>query len=214
MSTEWIWGRTLDPRLAQAAEYSWKKWMESGMVQRWLQLQSEGVAAAAEARLAAGIAHLRMSSMIVGAGGLFLTLVVPLGVWVGGFVALGAGYAEARNLVRNENFESGFSQGFVTGLLKWEWHQAVSRFGKFSPGQKNPFDESLGYIAANAYNDGLRSGYTHAVFFDDATRKKLLSQLKSHAPHAAAGQWTRLDQISYVIDLASAGRRTGVFRAA
>jgi hypothetical protein len=63
-------------------------------------------------------------------------------------------------------------------------HFAVLRF---SPGQLNPFDESLGYIAANAHNDGLRAGYIHGAGMDDVATKALLHRLRSLSPHTEAG---------------------------
>ena len=169
---------------------------------------------AAEARAAALVAEiskLRAASIVAGGGGLALTLGVPMGAWVGVWAALGAPYAQATALVRNENFQSGFSQGFVTGLLKWDWSHTVARFGKFSPGV-NTVDSSLGFVASNAFNGGLRTGYEHAHLLDDAKKKEILGQLKSASPNTKAGNWSRLDQISYVIDLAAAGRKNSLFR--
>lgn len=201
-----------DERLLRAADYVFKRWIESPIIQRWLAMRADAVAAAADARLAMGIAQLRNASLLAGAGDLALTLGLPLAVWVGVFAAMGAPYAEARALVKNENFQSGFSQGFVTGLLKWEWQQAISRFFKFAPGQMNPFDESLGFIAANAYNDGLRAGYVHACRLDEANKKAILHKLRSLSPNTTAHDWGRLDQISYVIELAAAGRSNHFFK--
>jgi hypothetical protein len=205
-------GASPDQRLLQAADYAFREWLKSPLIQRALALNSASAAATAEARLAMGMAQLRASSLLIGGANLALTAGVPLAVWVGVFAAMGAPYAEARALVRNENFQSGFSQGFVTGLLKWEWQQTTSRFFKFSPGQINPYDASLSYIGANAHNEGLRAGYVHASRLDEVARKAILNRLKSLSPGTKAGRWDRLDQISYVIDLASAGRRNQVFK--
>jgi hypothetical protein len=205
------YGPDNDERLLRAADYVYRRFVESPMIQRWLAMHAAAVAAASQARLAAGIAQLRSASLLVGAAELAVTLGVPLAVWVGVFAAIGAPYAEARALVRNENFQSGFSQGFVTGLLKWEWQHAVSRFLKFFA-KTNPFDESLGYVAANAYNEGLRAGYLHAIALNETGRTAILGRLKSLSPGTAQGNWDRLHQISYVIDLASAGRRNRIFR--
>jgi hypothetical protein len=198
----------------KTAEIAYKRLMASPLIARALQLAEASDAAVVEARLAAGMAKLRTSSLLIGAADLALTAGVPLAVWVGVFAAMGAPYAEAQALVRNENFQSGFSQGFVIGLLKWSWDHAVARFGKFSPGHTNVMDQSLSFVAANAYNEGLRSGYMHGRILDDATKKALLSRLKSLSPNTRAGQWTRDDQVSYVIELASAGRRINFFKAA
>ncbi len=199
------WARQL-----RAADYSFRQWLQSPMIQKLLAMNASGVAAAANAKLAAGITHLRHASLIVGAAELALTLGVPIAVWVGVFAAMGAPYAQAKALVKNENFQSGFSRGFVAGLLKWEWDHVTARFFRFSPGV-NTFDATLGYIAANATNDGLHAGYIHASSVSGDVRKALLGRLRSLSPSTQAGQWDRRSQIDYVIELAAAGRRHRVF---
>ena len=169
------------------------------------------VAEARAAALLAEISKLRATSLLAGSGSLVLTLGVPIGAWVGVWAALGAPYAQARKLVRDENFQSGFSQGYVIGLLKWDWSHAVSRFGQFAP-QFNAADHSLGFVAANAHNGGLRTGFEHARLFDDNKKENVLRQLKSLSPRTRAGMWSRRDQIDYVIELAAAGRRNSIFR--
>jgi hypothetical protein len=206
-------GRQIPEDVVKTAEYVFKKWMESPLIQRWMQLNAAGVAAASNARLAAGIAQLRNSSLLIGSAELALTLGVPIAAWVGVFAAMGAPYLEARAIVTHEKFQSGFSQGFVCGILKWAWNHAVSRFGKFSPGQLNPFDRSLSFMAANSYNDGLRAGFTHASLVKEDGRKALLSRLQSLSPHSSRGNWDRRDQVAYVVELAAAGRRHYVFRS-
>jgi hypothetical protein len=206
-----------DARLLQAADYVYQEMMKAPAMQRWFANNAAAGAAEAagvEARLAAGMAQLRSATLLVGAAELALTLGVPIAVWIGVFAALGAPYAQARALVRNENFQSGFCQGFVTGLLSWEWQHTVAHFFKFGPEQINPFDESLSYVAANAHNDGLRAGYVHACRVDVASRKAILSRLRSVSPSTKAGRWDHLDQRNYVIELAAAGRRYNIFRAA
>lgn len=205
--TPMTWAQSL-----AAAQYVFKQWMESPEIQRWFQLEAASVAAASQARLAVGLAQLRSSSLLIGSSGLALTLGVPLAAWVGVFAALGAPYLEAKALVKHENFQSGFSQGFVCGLLKWEWHHAVSRFGITKVGPLNPYDESLTFIAANSYNGGLRAGFAHASLLDEVARKALVSRLKLLSPHSSTGNWDRRTQIGYVIELAAAGRRMNVFR--
>ena len=190
------------------AQYMLEKTGLNAVIQR---LQA-GAAEARAAALMAEINKLRAASLIAGGGSLVLTLGVPIAAWVAVWVVMGAPYVQAQTLVKNENFKSGFSHGYVIGLLMWEWSHAVSRFGKFSP-QFNAADRSLGFVAANAYNGGLRTGYEHARWLlPDDLKKNVLGQLKSLSPNTRAGNWTRLDQIDYVIALASAGRKNNVFR--
>lgn len=190
-----------------AADYAWRT-VYGPIHARWLAANEAGA-------LARGIAQLRASSMVVGASGLGLTLVVPLAVWVGVWVAMGAGYAEAKSLVKKEEWESGFSRGFVMRLLGWDWSHAVSRFFRFSAGQINPFDESLSYVGANAYNEGLRAGYVHASSFNKKIQTAFLERIKKLSPSVRAGKsWTRVDQIDYVTYLAAYGRAHNVFVSA
>src|SRR6186997_2593592 len=147
-------GRLIEEDVFKTADYVFKKFMESPLIQRWLQLNAASIAAASDARLVAGMLQLRNSTLLIGSAELALTLGVPIAAWVGVFAAMGAPYLEARTIVTHENFQSGFSQGFVCGILKWEWHHATSRFGKYSAGPSNPFDATLSFVAANSYNDG------------------------------------------------------------
>jgi hypothetical protein len=56
-------------------------------------------------------------------------IVATAGVWM----ALGSGYAEAREIVENENTASGFSQGFVAALLGWSPKQTADHFMRVPP---------------------------------------------------------------------------------
>lgn len=201
--------RRVEEDVFRTAKYVYQKWLAEPVVQNYFRIQ----AAASEAALTAGMAKLRSASLLVGVMDAAVTLGVPVAVWIGVFAAMGAPYAEARAIVQNANFQSGFSQGFVMGLLKWEWHQAVSRFGRFGPGQKNYFDESLSFISANAFNNGLHAGFIHAALLSPDAKSTMLKRIKSVAHGAGAGRWTRNDQISYVIELATAARVNGIFRA-
>ena len=124
---------------------------------------------------------------------------------VGVFMALGAGYAEARAAVRNESTMSGFSQGFVMGLLGWEWHHAVDRFGVRSA-TDTPSDEALGYIQANAYNGGMRAGFEAGSKLSPDMKKAYLSKIRKLAGPRGTTRWSCLHQISYVIDLGAVAR--------
>ncbi len=203
---------TAQEEVLKTANYAYQKWLSSPVIERALQLAAESAEAGRAAELAAGIARIRTASLLIGTAELALTLGVPIAAWVGMFAAMGAPYAQARGIVREENFQSGFSQGFVMALLKWEWHQAVARFGRFSPGQPNPFDESLSYERANSYNAGLKAGFTHARLFNANARKMTLSAIKKLAPNSAPDVWNRNTQISYVIELAVAAVKNNLFR--
>jgi hypothetical protein len=155
-------------------------------------------AAGGEATAATGIAGGGAGALAAGA--------LPVIAMAGVFVALGAGYAEARNAVRNESTAAGFSQGFVMSLLGWEWHQAVDRFAVWSA-QPTPWDEALGYIKANAYNGGLKAGFEAGARLPPDARKAYLREIRRLAGPRGTTRWSRLDQIDYVIALAAVARR-------
>jgi hypothetical protein len=130
----------------------------------------------------------------------------------GVFAALGSGYAAAREIARDENTKLGFSEGFVMGLLGWEWHHARDRFGRFGLLRVYHTDEALNVIRVNAYNGGLKAGYVAAAALSDSAKKTYLSKIRKMARSAQAGNWDRNDQISYVIELATAGLRYGIIK--
>ena len=130
---------------------------------------------------------------------------LPVLAMAGVFVALGSGYAEARAAVRNDYTASGFSQGFVMGLLGWDWHHAVDRFGvRFVI--PNPMDEALGVIRVNAYNAGLRAGYFAGAGLPADQKKAYLRAIRKFAGRRDSTTWSRADQISYVIELGAVAR--------
>ena len=202
-------------RALRIADSAYQRWLESPFVKRWLEINAEAqeaTLAAAQARVVAAANSLRSSTLILATADLALTAGVPLSIWVGVYVALGAPYVQAQTLVRNENFVSGFTQGFVTGLLKWQWAHTKARFVRFSPDFNTSGAVDLGFNSANARNEGLRNGYIHASILPDDVKKKILAHLKSLSPSTHAGSWSRNEQISYVIELAAAGRRSRFFK--
>jgi len=171
-----------------------------------------GLLKAIDAERAAAAAPFAASA---GAGAIVagtLPVVTMVGVWV----ALGSGYYQARNEVRNENAASGFSQGWVAALLGWEYDHALARFGR-PVVEINVADEATDEIRADAYNDGLQKGFLAGKMMPSASKKAYLTQLRqlSGVKMPSADQWVgnRNLQISYVISLASAARRYNVIRA-
>lgn len=198
--------------ILRSVDLQYQRWLESPVISRLLANLEEGAAIAAEARLAAATASLRASSIAMAAADLATTAILPLQIWVQVYLMLGAPYHEAQILVRNENFVSGFTQGFVTGLLKWQWAHTKARFVRFSPDFNTFGAVDLGFISANARNEGLRNGFIHASILPDDVKKKILAHLKSLSPSTHAGSWSRNEQISYVIELAAAGRKANFFK--
>jgi len=149
------------------------------------------------------------------------TIALPVVTMVGVFVALGSGYAAARDAARNENSTEGFGVGFVTGLLGWEWRHTADRFGRKYL-VINSFDEEMDVIRVKYYNGGLKAGYAAALALDPRARKVYLTKLRRLSGVPIPDGWTAQSsgwmermraqnvQKSYVIDLASAGLKNSV----
>ncbi|HKV77569.1 MAG TPA: hypothetical protein VJP02_05490 [Candidatus Sulfotelmatobacter sp.] len=144
------------------------------------------------------------------AGGLALTAGLPIVTMAGVFVALGSGYAAAREDVRNWNSRTGFAEGFVMGLLGWNPLQVRGLFERRTPRVSAVYE--LNVIAMNAYNRGLATGWTAAKVLPLAAQKAFLARLRAAADHPSPGSWTRNDQISYVIELAMAGLKKTIIQ--
>ncbi len=130
---------------------------------------------------------------------------IPVLAWGGVWAALGSGYLGARTAVENENFARGYSQGFVMGLLDWEWGHVRERFGVAGIIRSNHFDATLDEVKAKAYAFGLSIGFQVAKDISEDRKKAFLSGLRKHA-NAVRGDWTRNEQISYVIELSTVYR--------
>jgi hypothetical protein len=159
---------------------------------------------------AAGAGVVEGASVLGGGAGAVVAGAVPVIAMVGVFLALGSGYAAAREAVRNENTVSGVSQGFVMGLLDWTWRQAVDRFGRRSVIRINAMDEATDVIRVNAYNRGLRAGYDFAATLSADEKKAYLSRIRKFGGIRVPKNWNRNRdaQISYVIELAAAALRS------
>jgi hypothetical protein len=137
-----------------------------------------------------------------------------VGVWV----ALGSGYYEARQIAQQKGALSGFSHGFVAGILKWTWPQLRDRFGIRSAG-KNPWDQGVAVAEAKGYNNGLKTGFGMGNAVPDDAKKAYRIQLRKLTRIHGSGPWSQnadeayLQQRNYLIDLAAAGVRYGVIRA-
>lgn len=174
--------------------------------------KSRAVARAA-ARVPQAIVHSVPASWVgSGAAGAAAAGAVPVVAMVGVYVALGSGYYMSRQLVKSESNASGFSQGFVAGLLGWEWRHVADRFLKKSVLRIDVWDEATNKIRVEAYNFGLAAGFIAGRGIPAVVKKAYLGDLRKLSG-AQAGAWTAADQVAYVIDLAAAARKHGLLTA-
>lgn len=149
------------------------------------------------------------------AGSLALTAGVPIVTAVGVWVALGSGYYQAREEAKKEEAMSGFSQGFVMAVMNWQWTHVVSRFQR--PHLNiNKFDEQMNSIRVNSYHGGLMRGFLAGRVLPADVKKAIVSKLREAGKISAPKEWSRNSdvarnqQISYVIEMAAAGRRNNL----
>lgn len=160
-----------------------------------------------------GGASLRATVAGAGAAGI---IVISIAVAVGVYVALGAGYYEARKRVRARGFMTGYSRGFVMGILNWKWPTAAARFIAKRP-YLNAMDQNAGQMEAAANNEGLFVGYCLGAAAPEEAKKRYRIALRRLARRTDDSAWSknaiiaRNQQIDYVIALAGAGVKHGVF---
>ena len=135
--------------------------------------------------------------------GVGLAVVGPALVFAGVFRALGSGYAEAREIIRNEAAVSGFSQGFVAGLLNMSSGTVKSIFVQHGVIHRHPMDPEADVIEMNARNRGVVAGYVMANQASADDKKAYLKEIRQFTGHVSAGDWTDRDKRDYVIEYAA-----------
>jgi hypothetical protein len=182
-------------------------------------MAAEEAAVTHAARIAAAnaAAEAAEGTLVAGVGTTVVVVVVPVVAMIAVQMALGLPYYQAREQARKRGYAWGFAKGFLTGLLQWELRFTISRFWDDAV-DKNPFDEELPKIRANAHNQALIHGRVAGLAKNDVEKKDYLFGLRKLAHPSAAGwsprsdDWlererARLVQVSYVIDLAGAAQR-------
>jgi hypothetical protein len=173
---------------------------------------------------AADAAALRAQMAVLGRGAaaVGVAVVVPAVIFSAVLTALGVGYYQAHEAARKEEGVSGFSHGFVMGLLGWEWRHVKERFTR-QFFRMNHYDEAMDVIRVNAYRQGLLGGFLTGLVFPAGAKKEYLRKIREGAGALAAGwsarseQWeermrAQRVQINYVIDLAVSARKKGIVK--
>jgi hypothetical protein len=104
----------------------------------------------------------------------------PLAAAAGSFMALGAGYDEAKAEITWDELSRGFSLGVVMGASGVSPKKAAVYFGHryFA---RNVFLEGGAQIAAEAYKKGLLNGFSQGRSLSQGQRVVLWRDLRSHA---------------------------------
>lgn len=146
-----------------------------------------------------------------------LTAGLPVLTAVGCWVALGSGYYEARQIAKKNETMSGFSQGFVTAILGWKWNQVTSRFQRLHL-NINQFDSAMDSIRVNSYHAGLKTGFLAGIVLPPEMRKEYSKKIRRAGNVHGPKEWSRdsdvarNQQISYVIEMATAAVRHGILK--
>lgn len=149
-------------------------------------------------------------------GGAVAAGVIPIIVAAGVWVALGSGYYEAREIVKKENMMSGFSQGFVCGLLRWTYNQTLDKF-KMSHLRINTFHEATDLDRVDSYMEGLSAGFIAGQAMPLKGKKAYLKKMREIAgiPTPTETEWrgNRRVQQDYVITLATLAMMHGLIKS-
>jgi hypothetical protein len=135
--------------------------------------------------------------------GVGMAVAGPVLGMAGVFMALGSGYAEAREQIKNEATVSGFSQGFVAGLLNMSSGTVKSIFAQHGVIPRHPGDPDADVIEMHARNRGVVAGYLMANQASAADKKAYLAEIHEFTGHVSAGDWTDRDKRDYVIEYAA-----------
>lgn len=167
--------------------------------------------------LGAGTTTIMADLALLPGAGAAASIAVPAVIFGTVLLTLGAPYYQAREMVRSENDLSGFTHGFVMGVLKWEWRHVVANFRRPFI-HINDFDEATDVIRVNAYHRGLKVGFAKGAALPADAKKAYRIKLRQLAGLHISGNWSRdndearKQQSSYVIELAAAGRRHGIVK--
>ncbi len=134
----------------------------------------------------------------------------PLAAAAGNFMAMGAGYAEAKAEITWQELSRGFSLGVVMGASGVSPKKAATYFGHryFA---RNVFLEGGAQAAAEGYKKGLLNGYSQGRSLSQGQRKLLAGDLRAHAEtlpgwydfrsetQESAKQWSERTWIEYYL---------------
>jgi hypothetical protein len=135
--------------------------------------------------------------------GVTLAFVGPVLGTAGVFMALGSGYAEAREEIQNEAVASGFSQGFVAGILNMSPGTVSSLFAQHGVIPNHPMDREADILEMKARNRGVVAGYALANTATDEQKKSFVFEIREFTGHISSGNWTDRDKVDYVIAYAA-----------
>lgn len=131
------------------------------------------------------------------------TVATPILGMAGVFMALGSGYEKAREEIQNEAVASGFSRGFICGLLNMSPATVKSLFGQHGLGQRNPMDPESDVLEMAAYNKGLVAGYGMGSQASTEDKKAFLFEIKPHTGNLGGGAWGDREKVDYVVTYAA-----------
>lgn len=112
------------------------------------------------------------------------------------FISMGLPVAQAKQIVRERQFKSGFAYGYVIGLFDYGKHKlSMYRNGSPSPGFAPSY---MTGVAQQAYNTGLLIGFTSALKSTakeraatrDALTQVLIAQSKANGTKLYMDNWT------------------------
>jgi hypothetical protein len=116
------------------------------------------------------------------------------------FMALGSGYSEAREEIKNKAVARGFSFGFVAGILNFAPSSTKDLFGMHELIRTNAFDPEADVLEMKSYNRGLVAGYGFANTATAEQKKSFLFELRKFFPtDEPHRRWDDEEKKNYVL---------------
>jgi outer membrane protein OmpA-like peptidoglycan-associated protein len=150
---------------------------------------------------------------LVGATGTLagvLTVLAPLTALLANFIALGAGYAQAAEILARDWSASGYSRGVVMGADGRKPVLVKEYFRNACCPKDNAFPAGRGIAIAN-YRTGLMVGYTHGRMLCPNQRaifwKDLVNRMDNQSYRGPSAKWTARGWSDWYTDAAGAFRK-------
>jgi hypothetical protein len=139
------------------------------------------------------------------AGGFLMSVATgPLAAWVGTWIALGDGYAQARQAIAEREMKSGFGRAVAMCCHGRKGRTVAQYFGHDY--YSNAFDQESVADARNGRAAGLLSGYKQAAVLSPTQKKLLLRDLEIRSGHRWGQTEYNNEQAAkfYYVDLGAA----------
>jgi hypothetical protein len=148
---------------------------------------------------------LEIASVELGGAGILAGVATgPLAAWVGTWVALGDGYAQARAEIAEREMKSGFARALAMACHGRKGQTVVAYFAHDF--YANTFDQESAADARKGRSAGILAGYKQGAALSPSQKKALLRDLEVRSRHSWGEREYHSEQAAkfYYVDLGAA----------